>query len=525
MRRLLLSAAIVAAAPSSLVAQEKLGWLDLISPNRLVQRAVQFGIMTLRTQMDVKYGDMSVDLMTGRVTLTDVKMWPLPPWDQNGDCVVAIDRMTIRSGSLDQIDRLRFKAHVAGASAPLECLPPEGRQAMGMAGITTLDIPRLTLEVEYGVPGSDAVARVFGVVENAAAVDLTAEFAYIWVDGRRDLEQPDPVVFLKNARLTVENRGAWDALKGQMPPPMTDPEGGTLFVEGAVGSVFGDMNDGEPMSESQKAFLASVVATWPKFLANPNTLVLETALTSDTYLDFEAMERSPIKAFDTLQPRLSLTSSAVSKLVPASLLQQALGADAAAMSDADKRMAGLALISGTGAPRNLQAGIELLGPMAEAGDAEAALALSAALEGPAPEDAYQWALVAGRGNEAGATARLDRLETQLDFATVLRVQETVSGGDANPVDALNSIAGVREQAAMRLSGRGQARSYAISAMWAMLGKALGDAESGDILGDIDEHVRLAGDDAKDAWVESQKRASEMATEAWLEQDLPGRFNP
>ncbi len=523
MRRLLLSAALLSFIPGQVMAQDRLSWLDLISPNRLVQQMVQFGIMSLRTQMDVKYGDMSVDLMTGRVTLTDVKMWPLPPWDQDGDCVVAIERLTLRSGSLDQIDRLRMKALVSGATAPLACLPPDGQQALGMAGIETLDIPRLTVDLEYGVPGSDAVARVFGVVENAAAVDLTAEFAYIWVDGRQDMEEPDPVVFLKNARLTVENRGVWDALKDQLPPPMTDPAGGTLYVEGAIGSVFSDMNGDAPLSDSQKAFIASVVETWPKFLADPDTLVLETDLTSDTYLDFEAMERSPVEAFDTLQPKLARASSAVLEVLPTSLLKQALGAEAAAMAEADRRRAGLALVSGVGAPRDLQAGFELLGPLAKAGDAGAALALSAALEVPAPEDAYQWALLAGRGDEAGATARLDRLETKLDFATVLRLQEAVSGGDTHPVDALSSISNLREQAAMRLSGRGQARSYAIAAMWAMLGKALGDAESGDMLGDIDEHVRLAGEDAREAWAPAEKRASELAVEAWLGQDLPGRF--
>ncbi len=524
MRRLLLSAAALTVLSGPLAAQNRISWLDVLTPDRLVQQMVQVGIMMLRTQMDVKYGDMSVDLMSGRVTLTDVRMWPLPPWDTDFECEIGIDRLTIRSGGLEQIDRLRFKALASGASAPAACLPPEGQQMLGMAGLDRLDIPRLTLDVDYGVPGSEAVARVFGVVENAAAVDLTADFSYVWFDGRKDMEEPDPVAYLRNARLTVENRGIWEALKGQLPPPATDPEAGTLYVEGAVGSILSEMNGGEALGEAQKAFLASVAEVWPKFLSDPDTLVLETDLSGDAFLDFEAMERSPAETFDTLKPRLALASSGARQVLPASLISQAMGPEAGALAEADRRKVGLALISGDGAPRDLQGGFALLSPLAKAGDAEAALALSAALETRSPEDAYQWALVAGRGGAEGATARLDRLEGQLDFATVLKLQEEVSGGDSHPTDALNSIAGVRDQAAMRLTGRGQARSYPVAAMWAMLGKALGDAESGDILADIDERVGAAGADAQAAWQAAEERASELALEAWLGQDLPGRFS-
>ena len=533
MRRLLFSAALFALMPAQVPAQQKFGWLDLISPDRMAQQMLQMGILALRTQMDLKYGDMAVDLLTGRVTLTDVQIWPLPPWDVNGDCEIKIARITLRSGALDRIDHLRFKAQMSGAEAPLDCLPPDARGALGMAGITTLDVPRLTVDVDYGVPGSDAVARVFGVVENAAAVDLTARFAYVWFDGRDDIEEPEPVVFLENATLTVENRGAWEALKGQLPPPYTDPAGAPLLIEGMVGSILADMNRGASGSEStgdptaltdpQRAFLDSAIAVWPAFLGNPDTLVLETGLETDTYLDFKAMERDPREAFATLKPRLALARAELAKTLPVALLKQAMGPDVGAMPEADRRTAGLALINGDGVPRDLDAGFALLDPIAKAGDGDAALAIARALEMRAPEDAYIWALVAGRNGTAGASALLDRLEDEIAFALVIDLQGRVSGNDSHPVDALQSISAVRDQAAMRLSGRGMARSYAVAAMWAMLGKALGDPESADILGDIDEHVRLAGADAQTAWRPVEQRASELAIKAWLGEDLPARF--
>ncbi len=521
--------------PAQAPAQSAVGWLDLFTPDRLVQQMVQFGIMSLRTQLDLKYGDMSVDLRTGRVTLTDVRLWPLPPWDEAGDCMVSIDRMTVRSGALDQIDRLRLKAQVSGAEVALACLPPDARGAAAMAGLEQLDVSRLTLDADYGVPGSNAVSRLFAVVDNVAAVDLTARLAYVWFDGREDMEEPDPVVFLESARLSVENRGIWEAMKGQLPPPLLDPDGAPLFIEGAIGSALADLNrsasgggtEGDPsaLSDAQRAFVDSAAAAWPAFLADPDTLVLETALSEDVYLDFNAFEDDPRAVFETLKPRLALTSGKVSSLLPTALLRQAMGPDAGALSEEDRRKVGLALISGDGAPRDIEKGFALLNPLAKAGDGAAALALSAALEVRAPEDAYLWALAAGADGETGATARLDRLESRFDLATVLRLQNEVSGRASHPSEALQSLAALREQAAKRLSGRGLARSYPIAAMWAMLGKALGDAESADILAAIDEHVRLSGDGAQEAWRPAEQRASDLALEAWLSGDLPGRFAP
>jgi len=527
MLRLTASAALIALLPAMSSAQGRVSWFDLITPERIVQSALQTGIMMLRTQMDLKYGDMSVNLTTGRVTLTDVKMWPLPEWDENGDCEVSIRRLTLRSGAIDQLDRLRIKAQVSGASAPASCLPLDARQGLAMAGVDGLEMPRMTIDVDYGIPGSDATARMFGVIENVAAVDLTAKFAYVWVDGRDDMEDPNPVVFLSNAALTVENRGVWEAVKAQLPPPMTDPASAGPFVEGALSGVLADMNRGGDSSAgpsaSQSAFLASVVSAWPAFLAAPQRLVLETGFSGDTFLDFEAMEDDPRAAFDTLMPRLSLAPAHVSDMLPVALIAQAMGSEAASLPEADRRTAGIAMVTGTGAPRNLDAGIELLMPLARAGDGTAALVLSEALETRAPEDAYRWALAAGRSGEAGATARLDRLEGQIDFARVLELQNDVSGKDKHSQDALQSVALVRDQAAMRLTGRGQARSYGIAAMWASLAKAAGDPEASDILADVDEHVRLSGPEAQAAWRAAETRASALAMEVWIGQDLPARF--
>jgi hypothetical protein len=107
---------------------------------------------------------------------------------------------------------------------------------------------------------------------------------------------------------------------------------------------------------------------------------------------------------------------------------------------------------------------------------------------------------------------------------VLDIQEEVSGEDVHDVAMLGSVAAIREQAAMRLSGRGMARAYGIAAMWAMLGAAAGDPEAADILDEIDDRMRMADEAGRARWAASEEAASALAMEAWLGQDLPARFS-
>ena len=113
---------------------EPLTWWDVLSPDRVAQHMLQYGIMALRTQLDLQYGDMSANLLNGRVTMTDLKIWPLPEWDNDADCDIRIDRLTISQAPLHTPGRIRLKASAYGISAPAICLPPDARPALMMIG-------------------------------------------------------------------------------------------------------------------------------------------------------------------------------------------------------------------------------------------------------------------------------------------------------------------------------------------------------------------------------------------------------
>ena len=171
MRRLLTSTLVAALLPGMAMAQDRPSLLDYFSLDVIVQRVLQSGILALRTQLDMKYSDMSVDMRTGAITITDLRAWPLPEWDINNECEIAIDRVTIRSGALDEPTRLRFKAQAINTRFAAACLPPDAREPLDMVGLRDVAMPRITMDVDYGVPASDAVVRMYTEITDIAAVD------------------------------------------------------------------------------------------------------------------------------------------------------------------------------------------------------------------------------------------------------------------------------------------------------------------------------------------------------------------
>jgi hypothetical protein len=524
-RPLALAAALAAFLPGAAAAQERPSLWDMVSLDRIVQGALQTGIQMLRTQMDLQYGDLSVDLLRGRMVLSDVEAWPFLEWDEAGLCEVRIDRLSLLGTPFDQLDRMTTSLRVAGLSVPPDCLPPDMRATLAASGRSEIRVPRLTLEVDYGMPKADALLRLFADVDGVATFDASADFSYLWFDGREDMDNPEPVMFLRAATLAVENRGLWDQLRPMIPAPFTgEAPGQTVqaMLSTALVKMNADADDSDiVLNAAQKAFVDSAAAAWEAFVAAPGALVLETAIEEDVYIDLPQFEDDPRAAFEILRPRVGLAPARLTGMLPAALLRRALEDPAA--SEAERRRAGAALVTGEGAPRNLQAGMALLRPLAEAGDGAAALMVARALALTDPAEAYRWALRAGAAEAGGAAALLDRLERDLPLARVLALQEEQA--DAGAGNVPETLAGLRGAAAARLSGQGAARDYALAAMWASLAAAAGDPEAAAMLEEIDALVRLSGEAGRAAWAAAEARHAELATRLWVERDLPARLTP
>ena len=523
----------LAALPAAAQERPTLGWLDFLTPDRIAHAFLQGGIMGLRTQVDLTYADMSVNLLTGRATLTDVSIWPLPDWDADADCVITIDHLSLRTTPATQIDSFRADLRASGAQANAACLPPDARPMLAafVAG-DTIPLDRLAIELDYDVPSAGADIALHAALPGVASIGLTAELDYAWFDAREDPEEPDPVIFLSQARLTLENAGGWAAAQPMLPPGLGVPGSGGQVVEGFLGAALAGMNrdaagpdaGGDPsaLAPSQQAFVTSAATAWEAFLASPERLVIETGFDPDdaVYVDFEFYEEDPRALFDDLQPRIATQPASVNAVLPAAFVAQAFGD--APLSDADRRTLGLAFLTGAGAPQHIDAAVDLLRPLAERGDTRAASLMSEALETRAPAEAYRFALIAGAGGERGAAARLDRLEATGDMAEVLEIQANVASLVAQLGEA-RSLAEIRLAARERLTGQGRVRSYALASLWARLGAAAGDAESASVMADIADIMAESG--AAEAWAPVDRATAVEAMKLWIDEDLAGALGP
>jgi TPR repeat protein len=521
-------------APVAAPAQS-LSWRDILSPDRVVQSLLQYGLMALRTQIDLKYSDLTVNLLSGRATITDLRLWPRPEWDRNADCEIRIDRLKIARATPDHPGRLRFTASAFGVGAPAFCLPPDMRPALMAVGLQTLSVPYVGFDIDYDIASAAAQIQANFAIDQVAAFDMNAEFSYLWFNGRDDMEQPDPVFELSAATLSFENAGGWTRMRGMMPPPFTDPQTAANSVAAALSGMLQGMNRGnapDPQSAdaatltlAQTAFITSAATSWEKFVQQPRRLVLETGFAPEdsVYLDFAAYENDPKRVFNDLQPRFSLVPASARDTIPVELLRKALGENVANLGADDRLRVGTALVSGLGVPRNFSAGTALLVTLAREGDSRAALVLSEVLESRSPKNAYVWGMRAGAAGKNGATARLDRLETVLPMRAILQMQGEAAQGAVHPVEALASIAAIKAQARARLTGKGMSRNYGIALMWAMLAAATGDAEAADMLEEIDARLRQSDPEGIAAWEKVEAESSRLALNIWLSRDLPAAF--
>ncbi|OWU84727.1 hypothetical protein ATO6_10345 [Oceanicola sp. 22II-s10i] len=524
-----LTAAFIISPAAQVQAQDGPSLWDIIKPERLIERAVQTGIMALRTQMDVVYGDMTVSPMTGELRLSDVTLYPPVPWQTKEFCTVTLDRLTLRSAALDEVDRMRFVGLASGVSVSPDCLDlPVRAMAGGIGLVGTIRVPTVTVDLDYDVPSGGAFVHMRAMIDGFAAADLTADFDYLWFEDDEPRD-PIPVAYLKSAALGLENLGGWDSVKGFLPPPLLDPQtAGQAAVQFLQSAMIGLTVDAPEWADTQTAVLNSVSTTWAAFLADPRAIYLDTGFdpAEPVYLDLETYDdEGPGRALIDLQPRLGLRPmQSAPALLPAALVGQAMN-DASTLSEADRRKLGLAFLTGTGVPRHVAFGTSLLTPLADKGDGEAALALARSTAGTDDEQAYKLAMIAGATRTKGAVAVLDDIEARLGFEDILRIQFDMVGKVDHPVEPLQTVAGIREQAVARATGEGVLRSYSIAALWSGLGAALGDAESALMLELMDERARLAGPEAQALWRKTSDEAAVLGLRAWSQMDLPGRYTP
>ena len=168
-----LAALALAATPVS--ANETKSWLDLFNPDRLAEGLLQYGILAARTQVDLTYSALDVDMLAVRAVLTDLEIYPFPDWDDEGACAITVDRVVLRSAPAGDIDNLKLRTSLYGLDTHRACFPPDTWPVFAMLGLVEPSVPHVTVSIDYHIPSAGAQIAAHFISDDLMALDLSAK--------------------------------------------------------------------------------------------------------------------------------------------------------------------------------------------------------------------------------------------------------------------------------------------------------------------------------------------------------------
>jgi len=286
-------------------------------------------------------------------------------------------------------------------------------------------------------------------------------------------------------------------------------------VAGAVAGALSDENgvDAPQLSEDQQRFAAEAGALAASMANGARRIVLATNITNGPFRLDEASAAAFQPLFDALAPVLNDHAPRLDTVIPVAVLQSALNSEEVPPNALEL---GRAMLTGIGTPRNLNSALQLLAKASRNGDAEAAFLIAGALAEKDPGTAYGHALRAAANNVPGALAVLDLAERGTSYDRMIELQNEAGGGPDPAV--YGSVLAMRQAARGFLNGTGRYRSYRAAYYWASMAAAAGDASGAAIRDEIEELMRLRGDEA--AWSKEITSLENGVLRDWINKDVP-----
>lgn len=489
---------------------------------------LQTAVSAVRSQVEMTYDDIVLDLAAGRMAMTGLNVRPDLPWDEAGGCAARVDAIEIFSPA--HLDVSKGRIEIVGLDLPLACLPPDPQGMILAAGYERLQASSLAIDFDYRSGSSALDLAISGVVQDAIAIDVAAEFAYFWFQtpggimgdvaadgdfgGAPDAE---PVADLAFAEITLADIGLLERAGPMLGAMIGGFETVPPMVEGMILQQLGP--DGQ-------VFAGEMRGSVEAFLAGEEKLVLTIAPDAPIRLSPDLFE-DPATLFAALDPSASGRAAAETALIDRALLDAALnGQD---MSDEDRLILGEALATGVGAPLSAAAAREVLAPLADAGHPEAAMIASQSYGADEVEEAYALALIAAAGGADGALSRLDRLEAGMPFDQIASSQQIISEALPSDVDdALNAafeagdLVAIREFAILFDRGADVPRNYSDAYFLATLAAAGGDRGAAALRDRIDARLSRRGA-GSEGWADARSLASTDALREWVDGGLLDRL--
>ena len=468
-----------------------------------------------RAGADVRFDAVQVDPVAGLIRVTGLEVSPKIPGIDPDACTITATRTTLDLSPFDQIDNARLRIALDDVVAGFDCFPREARPVLGFLGLSDLNIDRADIGVDYDVPSGGAQVQLQAGIVGLVTVLLDADVEYVSYRYDFEVEDVDPSVDLNAIRLQIEDQGLSARLEQVLPPQMRDPDTLSDQLRTELINALRDANGEAPLNAEQERFIAEAQEMARLVAGGAGKIVVETDIAAQPARINEDVADDPAAFFALLAPRVAPATKAISQTISRADL---IAAQEASLPTADQRSIGEALLSGVGAPRNIELGLALLAPLAEDRDASAALLMAEALFDRDIEASYILASQAAAGGEAAALAVLDRAEDKLRFPALMALQnEAVDIGLAAP-DRFATLAEMRRAALAHLTGLDAIRNYELAYFWASMAAAGGDTAAARLRDEIDERMRLRGLSAP--WAETTTDIEALVLEGWIAADIP-----
>lgn len=494
---------------------------------------VQFAAVGVRSQIEMTYGDIFVDARSGTVAITDIRALPEPPWAAPGACVATVGRLEMSGISDGDYGKARFDLENVALTG--DCLPEEPRGMAAAIGYDGLAADAVTIFYDYDLGSSALNLTMTAALRDIADLQLEAKFDYFWFTTEESFDsdipaQPgEPIADLAFAEIALSDAGGLERAKPMLEGMIGNLAAVPAMAEGGVLSLFSQGGAAQVTAE-QAAFAAELRGAIEGLLAGTGDIVVtidpEPALRLGPELMFD-----PGAAFAALSPRASGRVAARDAIVSPDLVAAALGGGD--LSEDDRLAVGRALATGAGAPYAPQVAIEILQPLADAWNGEAAMIAAEArvAAGAPPLEAYRYALVAAEMNAAGAAALAERLEGDLTVSEILDAQADASDASPRSADAeaaidaavaSGDVSAVLSIARAAAEGGGYPRHHVAAYGLAALAAAAGDRAGAALLDRIARRYSSRPAAEAEAWAAATLEMERFVLSAWTEGGFAAR---
>ena len=493
-------------------------FLDVFTFENLTTRMMQTLLSTARVFADIRYQDIRVDPIASRLTLLNLDVRPHLPGLAPDACTVTAARVTFAGQPWDRPQSTRLRVGFDNVNVGMGCLPAVARGVALGAGIRQFSIPRLDMGMTYDFASGGAKFDISANLKKIAAIELFVDADYVSLRMDPNTEEPRPAVDLNMAHLTIDDRGGWAVVTQFMPREIQTSEALQQIVARAVASALTEANGltAPQLSEAQQRFTAEAGDLATAFITGERRIVLSTAIANAPLRLDEANASEFQPLFDSLSPTLTAHAPQLTTVMPVAELQAAMNGEILPNNALEM---GRAMLTGVGAPRNINAGLSMLARASRADDADAAYLVAKPLAIKEPATAYGHALRAAAAQVPGAMAVLELAERGTPYEAMIKLQNDAGAG---PDPALyDSVIEMRLAARGFLNGIGHYRSYRGAYYWASMAAAAGDTTGANIRDEIEELMRLRGDEA--AWSKEVETLENGVLRDWIKHDVPRRL--